>query len=196
MSEQKVPLFPLHTVLFPEGPLPLRIFEPRYLELVSHCLRTDSRFGVCLIESGDEVGQVPTPYEVGTLARIVDWHRRPDGLLGITARGETRFRILGSEVLPNRLIEAQVELVADEAQTALPSDCIPMADFLRQLIKHVPHLFSGLTLKYGDATWVGCRLAELLPIPLAQKQYLLQLNEPVQRLERLRELVASMKIEF
>jgi hypothetical protein len=196
MSEQHICLFPLHTVLFPEGPLPLRIFEPRYLEMVSHCLRTDSRFGVCLIESGNEVGQVPTPYEVGTLARIADWHRRPDGLLGITAIGETRFRILKKDVRPNRLIEAEVELLVDEAKTALPNEYIPMADFLRQLVKHVPHLFEGLTLKYGDATWVGCRLAELLPLPLEQKQYLLQLHEPVQRLERLRELVASLKIEL
>lgn len=196
MSEREIPLFPLHAVLFPGGPLPLRVFEPRYLEMVGHCLRGDTRFGVCLIESGSEVGPAPTPYPVGTLARIVDWNRRPDGLLGITAVGEQRFRILRRRVMPGQLLEAEVEVIPDESPTHLPREYIPMADFLRQMIKQVPHLFSNMTLKYGDATWVGYRLAEMLPFPLEQKQRFLQLDEPIQRLERLRRLMDAMNIEL
>jgi hypothetical protein len=194
-NELRVPLFPLHSVLFPQGPLPLRVFEPRYLEMVSECLRSDGRFGVCLIESGDEVGPAPKPYDIGTLARIVDWQRLPDGLLGITALGETRFRILERRVRPNQLLEAEVELLPEPPPTALPAEYLPMADFLRQMLKHIAHLFAHRPPQYGDAGWVGCRLAELLPLPLAQKQHLLQIDEPIQRLERIRRLMISLNIQ-
>ena len=196
MSERRIALFPLNTVLFPEGPLPLRIFEPRYLDMVSECMRSGVGFGVCLIQSGSEVGKAAKTYEVGTVARIIDWHQRHDGLLGITALGQRRFRTLSTHVLPNQLTQATVEFIPDDPPTELPEEYIPMADFLRQLIKQVPHLFASVTLKYGDASWVGCRLAELLPIPLTQKQYFLQLCEPIQRLERLGRLMESMNIQY
>lgn len=196
MNELQVALFPLHAVLFPGGPLPLRVFEPRYLELVSHCLRTESPFGVCLIESGTEVGAPPTPYTVGTLARIVDWLRLPDGLLGITVIGEQRFRILDRRVLANQLTEARVELLPEEPFVPLPAEYIPMADVLRQLVKHVSHLFADRPPRYDDSSWVGCRLAELLPFPLAQKQHLLQLDQPIQRLERVRQLMGPLNIQL
>ena len=89
----QIPLFPLGTVLFPGGPLPLRIFEPRYLDMVSDCLRNDKAFGVCLIKDGREVGEPAQPFDVGTMAKIVDWDRTDDGLLAITALGTSRFRI-------------------------------------------------------------------------------------------------------
>jgi len=196
MAELDLPLFPLNTVLFPEGPLPLRIFEPRYLDMVSACLRRGNGFGICLIESGAEVGEVAKTYQVGTLARITDWHQRNDGLLGITVVGEQRFQIVSTQVHPNQLIQAQVELIDNESATELPTEYLPITDFLRQLIKQVPDLFAPVPLKYSDATWVGCRLAELLPIPLTQKQYLLQMNEPIQRLERMRLLMESMDIQY
>ena len=90
-----VPLFPLNAVLFPGGPLPLRIFEPRYLSMVSHCMQTDSPFGVLLIRDGNETG-LSTTHHVGTLARITDWYQGSDGLLGITAIGEERFRLIST----------------------------------------------------------------------------------------------------
>ena len=99
-------------------------------------------------------------------------------------------------MLSNQLTLANVELIDNEHSTELPAEYLPIADFLRQLIKQVPHLFASMTLKYSDATWVGSRLAELLPIPLAQKQYLLQLNEPIQRLERMRQLMGGMDIQY
>jgi hypothetical protein len=196
VSELRVPIFPLHTVLFPEGPLPLRVFEPRYLDMVSQCLRTDGAFGICLIERGEEVGGTSKPYDLGTLARIVDWHRLPDGLLGVTALGQQRFRIVQRRVLANRLAEAEVDLLPLDPPTALAGEYLPMADFLRQLLKQVPHLFESRPRKLGDAGWVANRLAELLPLPLAQKQYLLQIDEPVQRLERVRQLMGSLNIQY
>ncbi|HEY0720771.1 MAG TPA: LON peptidase substrate-binding domain-containing protein, partial [Gammaproteobacteria bacterium] len=98
MTRLRIPLFPLHSVLFPGGPLALRIFEPRYLDMVSRCMREECAFGISLIQEGDEVGDAAQPYEIGTLARISYFERRPDGLLGITVRGEQRFRIIDTEV--------------------------------------------------------------------------------------------------
>ena len=196
MPEQVIPLLPLNTVLFPEGPLPLRIFEPRYTDMVSECLRSGSGFGISLIRSGNEVGEAAKTYEIGTLVTITDWHQRHDGLLGITVTGRQRFRIQSTKVHSNQLTEATVELMANEAKTELPAEYLPIADFLRQLIRQLPHLYAPVNLKYSDATWVGCRLAELLPLSLAQKQYLLQLNEPIQRLERMRRLMESMEIRY
>jgi Lon protease-like protein len=196
MTESRIPLFALNTVLFPGGPLPLRIFESRYLDMVSDCLRENRGFGICLIESGSEIGPAPEVYEVGTLTKIVDWHQRHDGLLGITVVGEQRFRVLGREVGRNQLLTARAEMLPNEPDTELPAEYIPMADFLRQMIKQVPHLFSQVTIRYGDAGWVSSRLAELLPLKLDQKQHLLQLNEPIQRLERLRQMMDSMDVHF
>ncbi len=196
MSDLELPLFPLNTVLFPEGPLPLRIFEPRYVDMVSACLRQDTAFGVCLIQSGGETGRPAEVYPVGTLARITDWHERHDGLLGITTLGDRRFRVLERRVRPDHLTVARAELLPPEPVADLPPEYIPMADFLRQMVKQIPHLYANITIKYGDATWVGNRLAELLPLHLTQKQTLLELNEPIQRLERLRKIMETMDIRY
>lgn len=196
-AEQRViPLFPLNTVLYPDGPLPLRIFEARYIDMISECLRKDTGFGIGLIKSGEEVGKAAQAHEYGTLARIADWHTRHDGLLGITAVGEQRYRILSTTVRDNQLQEAVVEMIPNEAFTELPEEYIPIADFLRQLVKQVPHLFQAIKISYDDARWVGCRLCELLPIPMEQKLHLLQLTEPIQRLERLRVLMEKLNIHY
>jgi len=196
MADQLIPIFPLNTVLFPEGPLPLRIFEPRYLDMVSECLRAGTGFGVCLIVNGPEVGAAPDINEQGTLAHITDWHQRNDGLLGITATGIQRFRIISRRLRPNHLMEADVEFIDNEPPTELPAEYIPLTDLLRQLIKQIPDLFQGPTIRYGDAGWVSNRLAELLPMPLEEKQQLLQILDPMERLARLRQIMDRMNIQF
>ena len=109
MNRLTIPLFPLNTVLFPGGPLPLRVFEPRYLDMVSRCLKTNTAIGICLIQDGNETGEAAQTYDVGTLGHITYWQKRSDGLLGITVRGEQRFRICSRNVEPSQLIVAEVE---------------------------------------------------------------------------------------
>lgn len=193
-DELRIPLFPLHTVLYPGGPLPLRIFEPRYLDMVSACLRQSSGFGVCLIRSGNEVGRAATTYDIGTLAMITYWHMGHDGLLAITGCGQQRFRILSEEVQPNQLTMAEVELIPNEPEADIPAEYLPLVDLLRQMIEQIGHHYTAIPKKYADAGWVGCRLAELLPLGLAQKQYLLQISSPVQRLERLAAVIEQLGI--
>jgi Lon protease-like protein len=194
MNTVRTPLFPLHTVLFPGGPLPLRIFESRYLQMISDCLKTDSGFGVCLISAGREVGEAAETYEVGTLARITDWNMRQDGLLGITAQGEQRFRIRSVEVQANKLAIAEAELLAVEPKMDLPDQYMPLVDLLRRMLEQAGQYYSGVPRKYADASWVSFRLAELLPVNMATKQCLLEMNEPLKRLEHLFGMLQGLEV--
>jgi len=181
----RIPLFPLHNVLFPGGVLPLRIFEPRYLEMVSTCMKSGGGFGTALILSGSEVGEAAKTYEIGSYVRIIDWTLRDDGLLGISVQSEGRFRILSSEVLPNKLLQAEVELLPEQTTQQLPSEYAVAVDLLREIIQKVGGFYAEIEPHYDDPQWVSGRLAELLPVDLIQKQHLLQLDDPLQRLERL-----------
>jgi Lon protease-like protein len=194
MSTITIPLFPLHAVLFPGGTLPLRIFEPRYLDMVSTCMKTGTGFGICLIREGSEVGKAADTYETGTLSEISYFNKQPDGLLGITALGVQRFRILATEIQPNQLTTATVQLLENEQSAALPSQYSKLADTLRSLLEQLGYPFIKMEKHYNDASWVSSRLAELLPIRLEQKQYFLQLDDPVQRLERLAALLEDMEM--
>lgn len=187
----EVALFPLQTVLFPAGPLPLRIFEPRYLDMVSRCLRQNEGFGVCLTRQNASATEGAT-YSVGTLAHIVDWGGGEGGLLHILVCGGRRFRVLEARVQENGLDVAEIEWLDDEPATLLPEHAYPLADLLRQILTQVPEYYRRVEAHYDDASWVGYRLAELLPLSLPQRQYFLELEDPVRRLEILRTLVDSL----
>ncbi len=184
-NKLEIPLFPLHTVLFPDGLLPLRVFEPRYTDMISDCLRNNTPFGVCLIREGNEVGNAASIHQVGTLVRIEDWHKRHDGLLGITVVGEQRFTIERETVHANQLLTAEVELQQAEPEVSVPVEFLCLVDILREIIDQVAYRYRDRPTHYDNASWLGFRLAELLPMRLTQKQYFLQLNDPILRLERL-----------
>jgi hypothetical protein len=194
MSTLVIPLFPLHAVLFPGGTLPLRIFEPRYLDMVSRCLREECGFGICLIREGSEVGKAAETFNTGTLSEIVYFNQQPDGLLGITAHGRQRFQILSTKVQPNQLTIAKVRLIENETRQEIPEKFAHAVDVLRALLDQLGYPFIKMEKHYDDAGWVGSRLAELLPIRLEQKQYFLQLDDPVARLERICALLEDLEI--
>ncbi|HET6725930.1 MAG TPA: LON peptidase substrate-binding domain-containing protein [Gammaproteobacteria bacterium] len=186
----ELPLFPLETVLFPGGRLTLRIFEPRYLDMISRCLREDSAFGVCLIRDGGESGAATTA-PVGTLARIVDWHPGGDGILGVVAVGGERFTIDESWQLKDGLNAARVTSIAADEPTPLPAEWRPHALILRRILNALET--PNDEADFDEAGWVGCRFAEALPLPLAQKQVLLEMTNPLERLRMLRPLVESAR---
>ncbi len=185
----RVPLFPLNTVLFPGGPLPLRIFEARYLDMVSGCLKSDAPFGVLLIKSGAETGQ-STVHDIGTLARIVDWYQGSDGLLGVTAIGEQRFRLLSSQSQADGLAIGDVELLPDEPYSKLPADYEGMADILAGVLDDLGLLYKTVDRRFDDAGWVASRFIEILPIALEEKQRCLEQGDPLKRLETVRALLS------
>lgn len=181
MSE--LPLFPLQTVLFPDGRLALRVFEARYLDMVARCLRGENRFGVVAIREGAEVGAATT-YEVGTSAEIVDWHQQSGGLLGILAVGRAPFRVRAQRREPDGLYVGDVDWLPALEPQALRAEHEPLAALLRRLLAPLP-LYDGVELELDDAAWVGGRLIELLPLGLAFKQALLEEADALRRLERL-----------
>lgn len=189
MNRLTIPLFPLHSVLFPGGPLALRIFESRYLDMVSRCLKQGSGFGVVLIRNGKEVGDVPEVYDVGTMGHISYWERRRDGLLGITFTGEQRFRILDRQIEPNQLMIAEVELLPNEPAIAVPQKHQELVTMLLRILDELGHPYLTMPKEYENSAWVGARLVELLPLELEQKQRLLQLNDPLERLLRLEAII-------
>ena len=190
-----VSLFPLNTVLFPEGLLPLRIFEARYLDMVSESLRSRSAFGICLISKGNEVGTPAECHEVGTLAHIVDWEQGNDGLLSITVEGGKRFRVRDRRIRKNKLLEGDIELIDDNEDEELPVEFQLLSDLLRQMADKfkLPQL-SGQE-KYLDAHWVGCRLAELLSFPLIEKQKMLETDDPLERLQQIQSLLHTISVD-
>ena len=187
-----VPLFPLNTVLFPGGVLPLRIFEPRYLDMVSDCLKSDTGIGVVLIKDGAETGKAADTYDTGTLSGISYWHKRPDGILGVTLKGDQRFRILSTTVQKNQLLVAEVELLPELKTTELPGSYEHLALLLQQIISQLDPPFTTMETKYDCAEWVGARLVELLPLPLQDKQELLSINDCLERFAKIEDLLSKM----
>lgn len=185
MARMRIPLFPLNNVIFPGGILTLRVFEPRYLEMISVSMKEGIGFGTALILSGSEVGEAAKTYDIGNHVHIVDWTMRDDGLLGVSVQSEARFRILSTEVQPNLLIYADVQLIEEQQLQTIPPKYSAAVNLLHDIINKVGGLYAELEQQYDDTLWVSGRLAELLPIEPLQKQHLLQLDDPLQRLERL-----------
>jgi Lon protease-like protein len=188
----QVPIFPLNTVLFPDGPLPLRIFEARYIDMISERMRNNAPFGVLLIKDGFEAGPSST-YEVGTLAHITDWYQGSDGLLGVTAIGEQRFRLLSADRQADGLNIGDVELLPAEPLHPLPDEYDGLAHILAGVLDDLGRLYEALERRYDDAGWVSYRFSEILPIDLEQKQRCLECSDPLERLRMVDELLDSVR---
>lgn len=186
-------LFPLNVVLFPEGPLPLRIFETRYVDMVRRCMREDQRFGVVLIREGSESGPAET-FDIGTMARIVDFHQLSDGFLGLSCVGEQRFRILSRGRQADGLNLADIDSLEREPTLSVPKRHARLAELLKTVLPQLGEVYAGIEMRLDDAAWVGHRLAEILPIQPAEKQFCLELNDPIQRLDVLSPLAPSPSV--
>ncbi|MDD3352927.1 LON peptidase substrate-binding domain-containing protein [Zoogloea sp.] len=179
----EIPLFPLGTILFPDGVLPLKLFEARYLDMAARCMRTESPFGVCLIQEGGEVGQPATPHALGTLANIVHWDMNQPGLLFLTTRGGARFRVLERRIEADRLQTARVELLPEPPVVPIPPALAGLPALARAIVEDAGEELFPPPHRFEDPTWVGYRLAEVLPIPNRARQRLLELDDTLSRLE-------------
>ena len=190
----RIPLFPLNTVLFPGGLQPLKIFEQRYLDMAAACMKDNSPFGICLIDKGGEVGRAAVPHGVGTLATITNWEMEQLGILMITAQGGRRFRIIETQVGDGHLLEGTVELLAEAGPTPLPQERERLLPLLQRIVGDLgPERIAG-PHRYDDAEWVGYRITEVLPIQNLAKQKLLELDDPLARLEILEKYLSQRKL--
>lgn len=186
-----VPLFPLSVVLFPRGPLPLRIFETRYTDMVRRCLREDTPFGVVQVHTTAASDGTATLHRIGTLARIVDFNPLPDGLLGITCRGGQRFEVLSVQRQEDGLNIGQVRLLPVAPTVPVPPQYAHFVPLLQRVLPELGGLYDPQDSDWDDADWVGCRMAEVLPLQGLARQQLLALNDPVQRLGPLAAFLAE-----
>jgi Lon protease-like protein len=189
-----IPLFPLSTVLFPGGVMSLKVFEQRYLDMSAACMKDDLPFGVCLIARGNDVGEAAEPHPVGTLAYIVQGDMPQLGILMLEVRGRRRFRIVSQAVDQSGLLRAQVELLDEPETQPVPHAQQGLLPLLRKIAGDLgaekmpePHAFD-------DATWVGYRLTEVVPVQALAKQKLLELQDPLSRLEILHTYLAQRKL--
>jgi uncharacterized protein len=185
-----LPLFPLSSVLFPSGVMSLRVFELRYMNLVKASLKANTPFGICLIREGAEVGAPALPADVGTLARIDDWDMPQTGILQVKVSGLLRFRVLSHEASSEGLVIARAQTTADDASS--PSVALSMcASFLARVIAGRGERVDDPKWAFDDAFWVGMRLTELLPLPTAVKQKMLELTDATMRVEILQRFLSD-----
>jgi len=184
-----LPLFPLNTVVFPGGRLPLRIFEQRYLDMVKQAIADNTPFGICAIKEGAETGTPAVPYAVGTHVRVTDWDMPQTGILHIDTRAQERFVVRSTRTEPNGLLIGTVEAVSSEVATAVPDDLELAVEILRHIIDEYGDAHFPAPHEFDNAVWVGYRLSEVLPLKLSIKQNLLEMNDSVTRLRILAEFL-------
>ena len=185
--DKRIFIFPLNTVLYPGGVLPLKVFEQRYIEMTKACLRDGVPFGVCLIREGREVGAAAVPEPVGCLATIEQWDMPQFGVFQLVTRGGGRFRIREMQVAPNHLISATIDPIATDSGA---DDGDPLCrEVLAAIMEKVGAERFPAPVRLDDAAWVGYRLAEILPLDARIKQELLELTDAGARLARLRGLL-------
>lgn len=202
-----LPLFPLGSVLFPGGRLPLRVFEVRYLDMVRKCARAGAPFGVVALSEGHEVRQAGAPPEqfhmVGTLATIAQLQYPQTGLMHLLCQGTQRFRVRARRCLPHGLWVADVDLIGQDLPVQVPEDLQPAAQALAQLLQTLrtqhaddPGLALPESLHLQDCGWVANRWCELLPLPTTLRQQLMELENPLLRLELVADVLERTGIGF
>lgn len=198
---EDVPIFPLGTVLFPGGVLPLRVFEARYMDMVRACMQSGSPFGVCMITRGSEVGEAADHEALGCLASIIDWDMEQLGLLQIRARGGQRFEALERRVQRDGLVRARIRLIEPDPETDLPAPFMVLAQLLRRivgdLVEREANPLNRMVAEpyaYDSAVWVSNRLCEFLPIPMKARQKLMELPDPMARLSLVRQFLEQRQV--
>ena len=187
----QIPLFPLNVVLFPEGELKLRIFEPRYIDMVSDCLRNDTGFGVCLIQEDKDMSKSADFFSMGTYAKIIDWSQMEDGLLGIVIKGEKRFRVNSYKSSKNNLRVGEIDWLSDD-DNPMPASYQNFSDLLKEIVVRYELPIGNMSDRFDEANWVSERLAELLPFDLSIKQEILEMNSASNRFEYMETLLKKI----
>lgn len=189
----KTPLFPLNSVVLPRGRVPLQLFEPRYLDMLAECMKTNRGFVILMLKSKTEADASANFYDIGTYVRIVDFRQMDNGLLGITVEGEAKVVVVKSWREADGLNIGEVEWLMEEADLSIPEDYEELVSVLRALVQHPVVKELEMRINYADSRDVGWRLTELLPIDKHEKQRLVELTNPLERLSILHGIIQQME---
>ena len=189
LKSSRLPLFPLNTLVFPGGRLPLKVFEQRYLDMVKQAIADNTPFGICAIREGTETGTPAVPYPIGTRVRVTEWDMPHTGILHIDTHAQERFVIRSTHVEPNGLLIGEVKSVSSEPAAAIPDELELAIEILRHIVAEYGDAHFPAPHDFGNAVWVGYRLSEVLPLKLSVKHDLLAMNDSIMRLRILTEFL-------
>ncbi|MDX1800610.1 MAG: LON peptidase substrate-binding domain-containing protein [Marinobacter sp.] len=188
-----VPLFPLNSIVLPKGRIPLQLFEARYIDMLTRCLKEDRGFVVVLLRDGLETDTRAAFYDIGTYVRIIDFQQLDNGMLGITVEGQAKVAVVKCWKAPDGLNVGDIDLLLDEGDEPVPARFSELPVVLKALLKHPVVNDLDMSVDFDDARDVGWRLTELLPIDKQEKQRLLELQDPLERLGRLHALLEALE---
>ena len=192
MSDREdLPIFPLSTILFPGSKLPLRIFEPRYIDMVSRSMREDSEFGIILSRESTDPKMFET-YDTGTLAKIIDWDQGGDGLLGITTLGTQKFRLKELNKQEDGLNIGSIERIEKEGDYKPLKEFTHLVELLQAILDDV-NIYDDDEKRFDSASWISYRFAEILPLRIEDKQKCLEIDDPIIRLNFLEPLIKMIR---
>ena len=192
MSDREdLPIFPLRTILFPDSKLPLRIFEPRYIDMVSRSMRENSEFGIILSRESTDPKMFET-YDTGTLAKIIDWDQGGDGLLGITTLGTQKFRLKELNKQEDGLNIGSIERIEKEGDYKPLKEFTHLVELLQAILDDV-NIYDDDEKRFDSASWISYRFAEILPLRLEDKQKCLEIDDPIIRLNFLEPLIKTIR---
>ena len=192
MSDREdLPIFPLRTILFPDSKLPLRIFEPRYIDMVSRSMREDSEFGIILSRESTDPKMFET-YDTGTLAKIIDWDQGGDGLLGITTLGTQKFRLKELNKQEDGLNIGSIERIEKEGDYKPLKEFTHLVELLQAILDDV-NIYDDNEKRFDSASWISYRFAEILPLRIEDKQKCLEIDDPIIRLNFLEPLIKMIR---
>ena len=192
MSDREdLPIFPLRTILFPGSKLPLRIFEPRYIDMVSRSMREDSDFGIILSRESTDPKMFET-YDTGTLAKIIDWDQGGDGLLGITTIGTQKFRLKELNKQEDGLNIGSIERIEKEGDYKPLKEFTHLVELLQAILDDV-NIYGNDEKNFDSASWISYRFAEILPLRIEDKQKCLEIDDPIIRLNFLEPLIKMIR---
>ena len=190
-NREDLPIFPLRTILFPDSKLPLRIFEPRYIDMVSRSMREDSEFGIILSRESTDPKMFET-YDTGTLAKIIDWDQGVDGLLGITTIGTQKFRLKDLNKQEDGLNIGTIERIEREGDYKPTKEFRHLVELLQAILDDV-NIYGDDEKNFESAAWISYRFAEILPLRIEDKQKCLEIDDPIIRLNFLEPLIKMIR---
>tara|TARA_B100000029_G_scaffold514125_1_gene615771 strand:+ start:43 stop:645 length:603 start_codon:yes stop_codon:yes gene_type:complete len=192
MNSDILPIFPLRSIVLPGGLFPLRIFERRYLDMVTQCIKEDKGFCIALVKKENTDNYTTDVFEFGSYVKISDWNKLPDGLLGITVEGRKIVKILRSSLDKNGLLNGKINTIDPEKEYLVPQKYRSLSDFYRKISPGLKDFISYKQEKYSDASWLSYRLTECLPIDLKTKADLIAMNSSLDRLEKINYLMTKL----
>ncbi len=187
-----MPIFPLKSIVLPGGIFPLRIFERRYLDMVRDCIKNDSNFCIALVRSESKSSYINDVYSVASSVKIVDWNQLEDGILGITVEGKNLVKIESCELNSKNLLTGNVENIEQEKEYLIPEKYLLLSKFYKKIYPGIKNFIDYKKERYSDASWVGFRLTECLPLDLSTKAGLISSDNALERLEKIHVIIHKL----